>query len=86
MTALIIRDLNDNLGAALKREAHKRALSVNKLVQHYIAAGLQQDSAIAKPGQRNDLAAFAGCWSKKDLRDFEGATESFNQVEADLWK
>ena len=86
MTALIIRDLNDNLGAALKREAQKRALSVNKLVQHYIATGLQQDSAIAKPGQRNDLAAFAGRWSKKDLRDFESATDGFNQVEADLWK
>lgn len=86
MTALIIRDLNDHLGAALKREAQKRALSVNKLVQHYIATGLQQDSAIAKPGQRNDLAAFAGRWSKKDLRDFVSATDSFNQVEADLWK
>ena len=40
MSALIIRDLNDNLGAALKCEAQKRALSVNKLVHHYIAAGL----------------------------------------------
>jgi hypothetical protein len=86
MTALIIRDLNDTIGAALKREAQKRSLSVNKLVQHYIAAGLQQDSAIGKPGQRNDLAAFAGRWSSKDLRDFKSATESFNQVEADLWK
>jgi hypothetical protein len=86
MTALIIRDLNDTLGSALKREAQKRALSVNKLVQHYIATGLQQDSAIGKPGQRNDLAAFAGRWSSKDLRDFKSATESFNQVEADLWK
>ena len=86
MTALIIRDLNDNLGAALKCEAQKRALSVNKLVHHYIAAVLQQDKAIAKPGQPNDLAAFAGRWSKKELRDFEGATASFNQVDSDLWK
>jgi hypothetical protein len=86
MTALIIRDLNDNLGAALKREAKKRATSVNKLVQQYIAAGLQQSSAVAKPGQRNDLAAFAGRWSGKDLREFNAATDSFNQIEADLWK
>ena len=86
MTTLIIRDLNDNLGTALKCEAQKRALSVNKLVHHYIAAGLQQDKAIAKPGQLNDLAAFAGRWSKKELRDFEGATASLNQVEPDLWK
>ena len=86
MTALIIRDLSDNIGAALKREAQKRALSVNKLVQHYIASGLQQDKAIAKPGQCNDLAAFAGRWSKKELRDFDSATASFNEVETNLWK
>jgi plasmid stability protein len=86
MTAIIIRDLNDNLGAALKREAKKRATSVNKLVRQYIAAGLQQSSAVAKAGLRNDLATFAGRWSSKDLRDFNAATESFNRIEADLWK
>lgn len=86
MTALIIRNLDDNLGAALKREAKKRATSVNKIVQQYIAAGLQQSNAVSKPKQRNDLAAFAGRWSSKDLRDFTATTESFNQIEADLWK
>ncbi len=86
MTALIIRDLKDNLGAALKREANKRATSVNKLVQQYIAAGLQQNSAVAKPEQSNDLASFAGRWSNKDFREFNEATESFNHSEADLWK
>jgi plasmid stability protein len=86
MAAIIIRDLNDNLGAALKREAKKRATSVNKLVQQYIAAGLQHSSAVAKPEQRNDLAAFAGRWGSKDLREFNAATDSFNQIEADLWK
>jgi plasmid stability protein len=86
MTALIIRNLNDGLGLALKREAQKRSLSVNKLVQHYIAAGLKQDGVVPARGQRNDLAKFAGRWSAKDLREFNHATDSFNQIEADLWK
>jgi hypothetical protein len=47
---------------------------------------LQQSSAVAKPSQRNDLAAFAGRWNSKDLREFNAAAESFNQIEADLWK
>ncbi len=86
MTTLIIRDLQDNLGAALKREAHKHSTSVNKLVQHFIAAGLQQSGAVAHANQGNDLAQFSGRWKAKDLKDFQAATQGFNEIEADLWK
>ena len=86
MTALIIRDLNEHLGEALKREAKKRSTSVNQLVKQYIATGLQQSHAVSQPEQRNDLAGFAGRWSSKDLREFNAATQGFDQIETDLWK
>jgi hypothetical protein len=86
VSTLIIRDLQDAFGQALKREASKRATSVNKLVQQYIVAGLQRDGAAPSDTAPNDLARFAGRWSAKQRREFELASQTFTEVEADLWK
>lgn len=86
MTTLIVRDLKDGLGAALRREAQLRSLSVNKLVHHYILTGLERDGSVPSVGARNDLARFAGRWSAPEQRAFAAATLAFNEVEPDLWK
>jgi len=87
VTTLIIRDLDDRLGHALKREARRRQLSVNRLVHQLIAQGLQKPGSTDEKGaSRNDLARFAGRWSATDLKAFQMATRPFAEIEHELWQ
>ena len=86
VATLIIRDLDDTLGRMLKREAAKRQLSVNRLMHQIIAQSLQKPASADPHAPRNDLARFAGKWKAADLRAFKTATQSFSEVEPELWK
>ena len=94
MSTLIIRDLDDQLSAKLKREAKKRDLSVNRFLHQLIESALQP-APLEKPDAtfaheclrpRNDLGKYAGGWSQADEDEFLEATKSTREIDPDMWK
>ena len=95
MSTLIIRDLDDQLAAELKREAKKRDLSVNRFLRQIIEAALrgpQNASVNSADGvddclrPRNNLAQFAGGWTQADVDEFEENTREFREIDPEMWK
>jgi len=86
MTAILIRDLEPHFIETLKADAAALQLSLNRYVKQLLTQVLAQRSKPAHSSVRNDLAQFAGGWSKRDAREFDAATEMFNQIDPEMWK
>lgn len=94
MSTLIIRDLDDQLAARLKREAKKRDLSVNRFLHQLIELALRP---VPEPKQnvtyaheclrpQNDLDKYAGGWSQADEDEFLEATKSTREIDPEMWR
>ena len=83
MQNISIRGIPADLAKALHEEKNRRGQSLNQTVRDLLrrALGLGPNSPYD-----NGLAAHAGTWSEQDLREFEGATSAFSQIDKDLWK
>lgn len=95
MTTLIVRDLDDQLAAELKREAKKRDLSVNRFLRQIIEMALRgPHSALVNSAidvddclrSRNNSAQFAGGWTQADVDEFEENTREFREIDPEMWK
>lgn len=95
MSTLIIRDLDDQLAAELKREAKKRDLSVNRFLRQIIEMALRgPQSSVANSAAevddclrpRNNLAQFAGGWTQADEDEFLDATSDLRAIDPEMWK
>ncbi len=90
MSTLIIRDLDDQLSAKLKREAKKRDLSVNRFLHQLIESALRApqkgefEHECLRP--RNDSAKLAGNWTQADYDEFMQATKESREIDPDMWK
>ena len=80
--ALTIRNLPEEVAAALEREKRRRGKSLNQTVIELLGQGLG-----AGEGPRsNGLARLGGGWSDADAREFERATDQFEQIDEELWR
>ncbi len=84
MTQLTVRDVDEHLGNALKREAEARGLSVNKLVLQLLreSVGLSPQS---RPAVYTDLDYLAGTWSDEEAADFERQLSQQRTLDSELW-
>ncbi len=80
---LTIRDVPPELSEALEREKRQRGRSLNRTVIELLSQALG-----VGPGRRrsNGLRALAGTWSASDLREFEEAIASTDEIDAELWR
>jgi hypothetical protein len=83
MTYLTIRNVSPQLAHALEREVRRRGLSLNETLKQLLERALGLD---AGPPPGNGLKRFAGGWSRKELADFEKATQVFETVDEAEWK
>lgn len=69
----------------LRRKAKESGKSLNKVVLELLrgGAGMKRDKKVA-PGA--SLAEFAGKWTEKDVREFEEAIRSCEQIDEEMWK
>ncbi|MBI3074405.1 MAG: hypothetical protein HYY84_20020 [Deltaproteobacteria bacterium] len=82
-THLTVRGLSTDVARALEREKTRRRKSLNETVKDL----LRQSLGITADAKRdNGLGKFAGDWSDADLREFERATKSFEQIDPELWR
>lgn len=85
MAQLTVRDVDERLGEALKREAEARGMSVNRLVLQLLreSVGLAPST---EPAAYTDLDHLAGTWSDKDAAEFERLLAGQRSVDESLWR
>lgn len=85
MTQITVRISDPEMEKALRRKAKESGKSLNKVVLELLqgGAGLKQGKKKA-PGA--SLAKFAGKWTEKDVREFEEAIRSCEQIDEEMWK
>lgn len=84
MSQLTVRDVDERLGEALRREAEARGLSVNRLVLQLLreSLGLAFDK---RPPIFTDLDHLAGTWSAEDAAEIEPHLSAQRRIDSELW-
>jgi plasmid stability protein len=78
---LTVRNLPEDLSAALEREKRRRGVSLNQTVIDL----LRQSLGVA--GNRsNGLARLAGTWTEAEHRRFLDEIQVFETIDPDLWQ
>ena len=81
MTTITVRGLGPDDLAALKRQAEREGISMNRLALRRLVDKQQPESS----GAPSELEALAGTWSQEEAERFEAAIAPLEQVEPGLW-
>lgn len=83
MKTMTIRNVSDELSAALAAEKRRRGLSLNRTVLQ-----LMQEALGVSTGRprSNGIRRLAGSWSEEEFRSFEQAVQPLSEIDAELWK
>lgn len=85
MTQITVRISDPEMEKALRRMAKESGKSLNKVVLELLQGGSGRKQGKKKaPGA--SLAKFAGKWTERDVREFEEATRSCEQIDEEMWK
>lgn len=87
MGQVTIRGVDTAMGRALKGEAKRRRLSINRTVLELIREAVGQ-SEREPCGARtfDDLDHLAGTWKEKDARELLDAIEASREIDGALWR
>jgi plasmid stability protein len=86
MTALSIRNLDEQALQRLKAEAAEQGSSVNTLVVRLIETATGVRTAARTRTEHHDLDALSGTWSDDEAAAFNAAIAVFEQPDAGLWR
>jgi plasmid stability protein len=78
---LTVRNLPDEVAAALEREKRRRGTSMNQTV-----IDLLRQSLGVKGTRSNGVARLAGTWTESEHQQFLSAIRTFEEIDQDLWK
>jgi plasmid stability protein len=78
---LTVRNLPDELAAALEREKRRRGTSLNQTVIDLLGQSLG-----VKGTRSNGLGRLAGTWTEAEHKEFLSAMPSFEEIDSELWK
>jgi hypothetical protein len=78
---LTVRNLPEQLAAALDAERKKRGTSLNRTVIDLLSRSLALNRK-----RSNGLGRLGSTWSEKDLKEFERATRVFEEIDRELWR
>lgn len=86
MTQLTVRGIDAQLHKALKEDAQKRGVSVNRIVLDALRqmAGLEQPRG-QRPMRHHDLDHLAGAWTEAEFEEFQAAIEQQRTIDPELW-
>lgn len=83
MSQITLRDLPEPLEQEIRKEAHRRGSSLNKVIISILEKGLGLQSGIDK---KRDLASLAGTWDEAALTEFQNATTVFEKINEENWR
>jgi plasmid stability protein len=78
---LTVRNLPDELTAALQREKRRRGTSLNQTV-----IDLLRQSLGVKGTRSNGVGKLAGTWTAAEHREFLSAIPMFEEIDPEPWK
>jgi hypothetical protein len=78
-----LRGIPSDVMDLLKKEAKRLHISVNTLVIKMIERGL---GLTHKRITHHDLDHLAGSWSAQEEKEFKENTQSFEQIDKELWQ
>jgi hypothetical protein len=78
---LTVRNLPDELAAALEREKRRRGTSLNQTVIDLLKQSLGVTGA-----RSNGIRQFAGTWTEAEHQEFLSAMAPFEEIDPELWK
>ena len=82
---LTVRNLPDELAAALEKEKRRRGTSLNQTVIDLLQLSLGVSRAGA--GTRsNGIRQLAGTWTEKEHQEFLSAIKGFEEIDQEFWK
>jgi hypothetical protein len=84
MSQLTVRDVDETLGEALKKEAALRGVSVNRLVLQLLREGVGLASPRG-PVRYTDLDHFIGKWTAEEADEFDRHLAEQRKIDPDLW-
>jgi hypothetical protein len=84
---ITVRDIGSELHKAIKKEAGRRGVSMNRYVLTILREAVGLDDGSRKPpGEYGDLDHLAGTWTDQDYADFIGQLEVQRGIDDDLWQ
>lgn len=83
MQHLTVRNIPQDLAAALTAEKHRRRLSLNQTVIELLRQCLGVGSGRRRS---NGLARLAGTWTADEHQRFEAAVALTEQIDDELWE
>ena len=87
MKQLTVRDVEDELHTALKREAQHRGTSVNRCVLALLRQSVGLDKQEAEANRTyDDLDHLAGTWSEEEAAAFERHLKDQRRIDEELWR
>lgn len=78
---LTIRNVPEELAAALAREKRRRGISLNQTVIDLLRQGLAISAA-----RSNGARRLAGTWTEKEHCRFLAATAGFENIDKEFWR
>ncbi len=78
---ITVRNLPDDVSAALQREKRRRGVSLNQTV-----IDLLRQSLGVRSVRSNGLSRLAGTWTEADQREFLANVQSFDEIDPELWR
>jgi hypothetical protein len=87
MKAVTLRSLPPNIVEAIRKEANRKRLSINKAVISLLEnrVGMREKKK-SRQIRHHDLDDLAGSWSKKEAAEFDKTLAAQRVIDPDLWK
>lgn len=76
MSTMTIHGLDKETERRVRAESKRTGLSLNRTIKRLLGE-VAGKKPTARPTGKNDFTDMLGLWSKKDLAEFEKATEKF---------
>lgn len=86
MKQITLRGISPELEKAVKKEAEKKGLSLNKAFLALIQKATVIGGKEKKKALNHDLDRFFGVWTKEESSTFEENLELQRRIDEDLWK
>lgn len=86
MKAVTLRSVPRHVAEAIRKEAHRKGMSLNKAV-----ISLLENRAVAREkkirrSRHHELDGLAGSWSKQEAAEFDKSLADQRAIDPDLWK
>ncbi len=83
MQHLTVRNIPEDVAAALVAEKDRRRQSLNQTVIELLRQSL---GVVSGQKRSNGLARLAGTWTQEEHEQFEAAVAVTNQIDEELWR